>query len=241
MVRLCDRIDIIKVLERTASAYWEGDEHSHGVFVDSFYGYYLNKVFGVRIEHSNHVAPLFYTFQDVGVESKVIDSYPYKNQKKSPKKRELLYKEKELSQESLSEIFEGGEKWFDISKEVMADQAEYLLSTVPNKRERQRLNCEISISDGEMKLSVTRERKNTRLIISEKMSKVSSAQSVTDNPSIRVNANSYYYTLNVAKELEEVTFSLESGKKLLVSGTLRKSDDVASKVIIAVALNKGRI
>lgn len=241
MVTACDRIDVIRFLEETVSEYWEGDEHSFGVFVDYCHGYYLNRVYGVQVEHCNHVAPLFYTFEDVGIDSKIVDTYPYEKQKKLPKKRELLYRDDSLKEDELGDFFKGGEKWFEVSGETITEQAEYILSTIPNKRERQRLTCEILLKENEVTTCLVRERKNARLIISEKMSKVSNAQSVTENPSIRVNANSYYYTLNAAKHLVDVAFYVERGKKLLVRGTLRKSDDVESRVVIAIALNKGRI
>lgn len=241
MVTACDRIDIIRFLEGTVSEYWEGDEHSFGVFVDTHYGYYLNRVYGVRVEHCNHVSPLFYTFQDVGIDSKIVDTYPYKEQKKSPKKRELLYQGDSLKESELVDLFEGGEKWFEASNDVISEQADHIVSTIPNKRERQRLTCEILLKESEVTTCLVRERKNARLIISEKMSKVSNAQSVTENPSIRVNANSYYYALNAAKRLTDVTFYVERSKKLLVRGTLRKNDDTESEVVVVIALNKGRI
>lgn len=235
---LCHRIDAALLLEGVLKEYWEGDDHTNGIYFDETYAYVFNKVFAVRMTHADDVSPLFYKTKSTGIVDKIVDDYPYHNMKKRPQKRHLLLDNENVSLLDIASVFFINDTCYKIPENTATEILEVLRKEVNNRRVRQRSETVLTSIDDSLSLETKQSNRKGILIISEIMSKVNIAPYDFGEITFKMNTNTLYYACDITSKLTDVWVSCCDTKMKIVGKY--KVEKKTSNVEIVLSLSKGR-
>jgi hypothetical protein len=254
--QLVKRFDVAKLLESSLDmSYWKGDDCTKGVFFTDEYGYSLNKVVAIRVNHHEAAPEVFYSFNESEEEEggTVITTYPYKDLALLPRKHHLLFNEERIEKNNLDKVFERKEILKSISIKPN-EVAETIEKQFPNKRQRDRTQLVMSVKDDELLLEATKKKKVTfseivkydtitsQDIIELQQPTYDLSHWKTDKKSNEIkgaiNAHTLCYLLHVFRSFNSVIFHFEEDRIFMVSNPTDTKTEVAPTIEVVVSLMK---